>query len=197
MKIFTSSTACSFFLSFFFFIGPWIFVLDYIADRITSRMAFNIFSTSINICSLARYFFFVSFSVWEPRVPLPYGSTRAPTRVFSRYTHTDSLKYTYVRMHGSQSKRDRERKREIFWGLSTDRAEERIKCCRTSANMASCLLVLWSDRSRYPTNLCAHIHIETCPCVWFNVCEGWHRRSRVFWPRGDYLLILGNYKVFH
>lgn len=41
----------------------------------------------------------------------------AHPHMFPRRTHTGSLKYTYVQMRRSQSKRGRERKREIFWGL--------------------------------------------------------------------------------
>lgn len=115
MKIFTSSTACSFFFPFLFFSLDHEFSSSTIADRITSRMAFNIFSTSINICSLARYFFFVSFSSYGNRESSstlcvdPHAHPHACFHDTHTHTHAGSLKYTYVRMRGSQSKRDRGR----------------------------------------------------------------------------------------
>jgi len=56
-----------------------------IANRITSQMAFNIFSTSINICSLARYFSSSS----------PYGNIENREKSFySMWVHTRT--YTHV-----------------------------------------------------------------------------------------------------
>lgn len=112
--------------------------------------------------------------------------TRTHTRVFYEHKPARLNIHTYECVEANRG--ETERKREIFWAFSTDRAEERIKCCRTSANMASCLLALWSDRSSVgTTNLCVHTHTHknVCLCAWFDVCEGWHRRSRVFLPRGD------------
>lgn len=120
-----------------------------IANRITSQMAFNIFSTSINICSLARYFS-SSSSPYGNRDKFFYPMwlhTRTHTHILS--LHIGPLKYTYVRVHGSQSKRD------LLDRLFGSRPEERIKCCRTSANMAPCLLAPRNDRS-WATSLWAH-----------------------------------------
>lgn len=185
-----------FFFPFLFFSLDHEFSSSTIADRITSRMAFNIFSTSINICSLARYFFFVSFSSYgnRERVPLPYAwiHTRTHTRIFTTHTHTHagSLKYTYVRMRGSQSKRDRGR---FFGTFST---EERIKCCRTLANMASCLLALWSDRSLdwYHRPVCTHTHRNVSMCVIQCVRRMTPEIACLFAARQ---LSLGNYNAFH
>lgn len=77
-----------------------------IANRITSQMAFNIFSTSINICSLARYFSSSSspYGNQDKFFYLMWVHTRIHTHILS--LHISPLKYTYVRVHGSQSKRD-------------------------------------------------------------------------------------------
>lgn len=159
MRISTSMTTffCPVLFSFFY----WSMN---IANRITSRMAFNIFSTSINICSLARYFSSSSspYGDWEKFLYPMWVHTRV------LWLHRGPLKYTYVRVHGSQSKRD------LLDRLFGSRAEERIKCCRTSTNMAPYLLAQRNDRSQWSPPIYVHTHVRTHVCV-TNADEGWHR----------------------
>jgi hypothetical protein len=101
------NTSPSFYLSDRLLLPSFLSAMNFcprlnIADRITSRMAFNIFSTS---------------SIFAPSLAVPprllrMGTggefscpTRAPTRVSLR-PQNGSLKYTYVRVRGSQLKRD-------------------------------------------------------------------------------------------
>lgn len=188
MKIFTSSTACSFFFHFFF-IGPWIFVLDYSWPNNEVEWLLTFFRLpSIFAPSLA-----ISFSS-----PSPYGNREFlypmcvdphahPHACFLR-TQAGSLKYTYVRMRGSQSWRDREKKRDFLGLFYGSRGREN----KVLPNVGKHGVVFARPVKRsvfgwYHTNLCVHTHTHknVCLCAWFDVCEGWHRRSRVFLPRGD------------
>lgn len=132
MRISTSKTTFSF--PFFFFLFFFYWSMN-IANRITSQMAFNIFSTSINICSLAISLRLVLRMGTEKSSSTPCECTRAPTRMFCSYTAARLNIHTYECMEANR--------REIFWTVSLlglrararARAEERIKCCRTSANI--------------------------------------------------------------
>lgn len=106
LRISTSSIASPFFLSFFLSKRQIFFVLvESWDDRITSRMAFNVFSTSINICSFARYFSSSSFP-HRNRERSFLHSAESHTRVFTT-AHQHTYIYTYARVvPGSQSKRN-------------------------------------------------------------------------------------------
>lgn len=119
-------------------------------------MAFNIFSTSINICSLAISFSSPPYGNREFLYPM-HGCTRAPTRVSPTYTHR--LAQMYIRTNAW--KPIEERKREIFWDLFYgSRGRENKVLPNFGKHGVVFARPVKRSVSIGTINLCAHIHIE-------------------------------------
>lgn len=150
MRISTSMT--TFFLLFFFYRSMNI------ANRITSQMAFNIFSTSINICSLARYFssrLLLRMGTERSSSTL-CGCIRAPTRVFSGYTAARLNIHTYECMEANR--------REIFWAVSSGRARGRENKVLPNVDKHGAVFARPEERSVSmvpPIYVHTHVHVVT------------------------------------
>lgn len=197
MKIFTSSTACSFFFFLFFF-----FSLDHefsssaIADRITSRMAFNIFLTSINICSLARYFFFVSFSSYgnrESSSTLCVDPHAHPHACFHD-THTHTHMPARLNIHTYECVEANRRETEgDFLGLFYGRENKVLP--NVGKHGVVFARPVKRSVSRYHWPVCTHTHRNVSVCVIQCVRRMTPEIACLFAARR---LSLGDYnKVFH